>query len=207
MTTCENLVIFPSHDLLHASKQGTHLLSLGTTLVLLALSVTLMPACSCLKCSTKPLLFHQISPDLARKHLKKYGPAPLAPLPARGASVRPRIPSGLETLQRGDLSEAAAVPGPSRDTASLENQQIDDFLDPGDNFGNVNQDYENNNPQICPGAFGCEPVLPSDTVYTRVELLAGPDLSEDDEDEIETILLPCFCDKEPPMFALPTFKL
>jgi hypothetical protein len=73
-----------------------------------------MPAnsvlCSCLRCSTKPLLLRQISPNLARKHLKTYGTAPLGPpLHTRSASVRP----GPSNAQRRYILPNSALPEPS----------------------------------------------------------------------------------------------
>ena len=159
-----------------------------------------MPAnalCSCLRCSTKPLLLRQISPNLARKHLKAYGPAPLPP-PLRSASARPGLPSGSRNPQRRDLSRNSALPEPSGssgDTTGFEDQYIGAFSQSYENLHQIIQDPETSGPRIHREYHA---VLPSDTVYRTVQIPAHSEpCSDEDLDDIGTVLPPAFRDKEP----------
>src|SRR5271170_519951 len=117
--------------------------------------------CICLKCSDKPLLLRQISRDLAQKHLKKFGPAPLrCQIGNRAASVVPGPSSGLRR-PLGDISAQSSRLGQPRNSRqpdlvedSAGNAYELEYHD--DDFGGIIDAPVQENTQ--PG----EPALPSD---------------------------------------------
>ena len=152
--------------------------------------------CICLKCSDKPLLLRQISRDLAQKHLKKFGPAPLrCQIGDHAASVVPGPSSGLRR-PLGDISTQSPRLGQLR-----RSRELDLVEDPARN--NNELEYHDNDfggiidapvqENIQPG----EPALPSDTVYHAAELPPGPELACEIDAEDASVVPRAYLDNEP----------
>jgi hypothetical protein len=144
--------------------------------------------CICLRCSSKPLVLRQISQDLAKKHLKTYGPAPLlTPDENHGLPSAPRPSSGLHR-PLGNISAQSV--GTSRQPNHFEppNGGDDDF-----------QDQYHEIDKLAPAEISQPPgnALPSDTVYCTMRIPGDPDLvPEDDPDG--PLIVPCaYRDNEP----------
>jgi hypothetical protein len=145
--------------------------------------------CICLRCSKKPLVLRQISRDLAKKHLKTYGPAPLhAPDENHRVPSAPGPSSGLRR-PLGDISgQSVGISGRSGQPDHFDGGE-DDFQDV--NFGDIDEPAPVEVVQP-PGN-----VLPSDTVYRAVKMPCGPDLVPEDDPDGPSIVPRAYRDNEP----------
>jgi hypothetical protein len=129
--------------------------------------------CPCLKCATKSFLLRHVSPNLARKHLKKHGPAPLAQATNRN---QPPLPAQASTSSGPTGNNNSRVT--SRSDRISENLDNDHHLDPGNNGLNY-VDLPPAHEEPGPAALErlIDPLAPSDTVYVSVEVPQGPEIS------------------------------
>jgi hypothetical protein len=152
-----------------------------------------MPAnihCLCLRCSSKPLLLRQVTPDLARKHLKRFGPAPLFPSTNGARSARTSRQSGLQTCL-GNMIQR------NRPSRPLEQDNLE--LDQGaDDFGGFELDNDAHAIEYPQDPIANWPIRAPDNVYSHLQMPDGPDPSRDIEpaDTASTVPL-AYSEQEP----------
>jgi hypothetical protein len=141
--------------------------------------------CECVRCARKPLVLRQISSNLARKHLKTYGPAHVVLVPPG--------PAPQANANQGVIPPPAIIPEPP----IFDDHEAYEFgADALADYGGVadEEDHE----ELPEAGNNNAPVLPSDTAYTTIEIPDGPCPNEDiDLQDIGSVLPPAFRDREP----------
>ena len=143
----------------------------------------------CVRCAPKALILCQISSNLARKHLKTYGPARFVPLPPGPA------PASQANVNQRVIPPPAIVP----EQPIFADHDVYGFgADALADYGPGNVADEENREDPPDAANNNAPALPSDTAYTTIEIPDGPCPNEDiDPQDVGSVLPPAFRDQEP----------
>ena len=138
--------------------------------------------CECVQCAPKALILRQISSNLARKHLKTYGPALFVPLPPG--------PVPQANANQGVIPPPAIIP---EQPIFADHDAYGFGADVLADYGDVADEEDREDPPDA--ANNNAPVLPSDTAYATIEIPDGPCPNEDiDPKDIGSVLPPAFRD-------------
>ncbi|KAK0433882.1 hypothetical protein EV421DRAFT_1370191 [Armillaria borealis] len=144
-----------------------------------------MPAdisCECKKCARLPSILRYISRDLARKHLKKHGPALLVPV----QTIENDRAASSSVPQRNSSQPSTA---PDDDPDPFDLQEGMDFDDPGHDYDPAERERE---PVLR------APVPAPDDRYEEVIMPPRLDFGRDDpfDDDVSPIVPPAFAHGE-----------
>lgn len=152
--------------------------------------------CECARCATKDPIFRQVSTDLARKHLKKHGPAPFfAAGGDRAPGIIGLVRTGAPTAANGILAQPGTVPT----APPVIHHDDPEPFDPG--FDDVEANWDYNREPIEEQRVVLDnnaPAPPPDTLYRIVEITNDlcPYLDIDPKDA-GAVLPPAIRDREP----------